>query len=270
MDHNVYETSSGSVGNAVRRVLLESNLVEKIPQKSLIIIKPNLVEALDPPVTTPVQLVDELIGFLQEQRTDCEIVVGEGTGAIEYNTFHCFDHLGYSVMAGKRSVELLDLNEQSLTKKENSALKRLPELFLPQILDEAFLLSVPVLKAHSMAGVTLTMKNMMGCVPPSHYRQGNSWGKSAFHFKIQEAISDLNRYRTPDYTLLDASIGMAESHLWGAHCDPPIGKLVGSWDPVAIDSYGSGLLGRRWEEIGHIQLVHNHLGVASPLNVIEL
>lgn len=87
---------------------------------------------------------------------------------------------------------------------------------------------------------------MMGCLPPSHYRQGGGWGKSALHREINQAIADLNRYRAPDFTLLDGSIGMPESHLWGRHCDPPIGLLAASTDPVAIDSYGTTLLGLNW------------------------
>ena len=104
------------------------------------------------------------------------------------------------------------------------------------------------------------MKNMMGCAPPSHYQGNGAWGKSSFHNRIHEAIFDLNRYRTPDFTLLDASIGMAQAHLWGPTCTPPVGRLAASWDPVAIDAYGATLLNRDWHEIEHIRLAHESLG----------
>lgn len=265
----VYSAQIDNLEKSLKRVLSATGLSQKLQSEPLVIIKPNLVEAVCPPVTTPVELVDALIGYLQNSGVDCEIIVGEGTGSASYDTFHCFEVLGYTKMAEKRGVQLLDLNKQSLIKKENDAYIRLPELYLPEILDGGFLLSVPVLKAHSLAGVTLTMKNMMGYAPPAHYRQGSSWGKSKFHHKIQEAIFDLNRYRAPDFTLLDASIGMSESHLWGATCDPPVNRLAAGWDPVAIDSYGTSLLNRNWQDIGHIQLSHGTLGVASPLQIIE-
>lgn len=114
------------------------------------------------------------------------------------------------------------------------------------------------------------MKNMMGCAPPSHYRQGNSWGKSAFHTGMQEAVFDLNRYRTPDFTLLDASIGMAEAHLWGAHCNPPVGLLVAGDDPVAVDAYGCKLLQRDWRKVGHITMADGVLGTADGFAVTEV
>ena len=46
-----------------------------------------------------------------------------------------------------------------------------------------------------------------------------------------------------------------------------IGRLL---DPVAIDSYGASLLDMHWREIGHIELAHNVLGKAEPLDVVEL
>ncbi len=270
MDNAVYTSRVDTVEETVCRLLDGASLPEKLVSETLILIKPNLVEPLNPPVTTPVDLVDALIRYLKKNIPGCEIVIGEGTGAIEHDTHHCFDALGYSEMARKHGVELIDLNVAPLVRKENPNFRRWPEMYLPALLDEAFLFSVPMLKAHTLADVTLTMKNMMGCVPPSHYRSGNSWGKSAFHDQIEAAIFDLNQYRCPDFTLLDARIGMAEAHLWGRYCDPPVGRLAAAWDPVAIDSYGAFLLGKKWHTIGHISLAHSILGDADPLDIHEL
>ncbi len=242
-----------------------ADLAAQLAKVDHILLKPNLVSTQPPPVTTPVALVEALIAALQDQVPHCRITVAEGTGAIDHDTFDCFQSLGYDKMAIRLGVELLDLNTEPLVCKTNKDCPRLPEIYLPALLDEVFLLSVPVLKAHSMAGVTLTMKNMMGCVPPSHYRRGNSWGKSALHEQLDQAIVDLNRYRTPDFTVLDCTIGMAEAHLWGKWCNPPVGLLAASADPVAIDSYGSDLLGRDWRTIDHIRMADGVIGSASPL-----
>ena len=152
----------------------------------------------------------------------------------------------------------------------NSDYDRWPEMYLPKILDDVFLISVPQLKAHSLSSVTLTMKNMMGCAPPSHFRGGGAWNKSSFHTQIHEAIFDLNRYRTPDFTILEASIGMAQAHLWGPQCDPPVGKIAASSDPVAIDSYGTELLGKNWQDIDHIVMADEVLGTAENYSVATI
>jgi len=232
-----------------------------------ILIKPNLVEALAPPITTPVGLVAALVECLREI-TAVPIIIGEGCGAMNYETWHAFDALGYTQMARQLEVELADLNCEELVSLAKKECCRWPEMHLPRIVMESFLISVPVLKAHSLAGVTLTLKNMMGTAPPSYFSRDGSWKKSAFHDRIQEAVADLNRYRTPDFTVLDATVGMSKAHLWGPTCNPPVNILAAAYDPVAIDAYGTALLKRRWQDIGHIRSLHGELGQADPLHII--
>lgn len=234
-----------------------------------ILIKPNLVEAMAPPITTPAGLVFALVEYLRTI-TPAKIIIAEGCGAMDYETRRCFETLGYTRPAAQHQAELRDLNNEELVRLSKKECKRWPEMHLPRIAFETFIISVPVLKAHSLAGVTLTMKNMMGFAPPGHYRHDNTWKKSAFHHNVQAAVADLNRYRTPDFTLLDATVGMAQAHLWGPVCDPPVNRLAASHDPVAIDAYGTGLLKKKWRDIGHIKMVHNELGQADPLEIIEV
>lgn len=266
----VFSTLLESWATSVERLLHASELQSRIAHHPLILIKPNLVNTSAPPVTTPVELVEEIIITIKTFHPDSTLCIGEGTGSVEYDTHHCFSKLGYIEMAQRQNVELIDLNHATLTHKKNAEFKRWPEMYLPEILDNAFIISVPVLKAHSLAGVTLTMKNMMGCVPPTHYQQGGCWGKSAFHTHIHAAVFELNRYRTPDFTILDATIGMSESHLWGAHCNPPVGRLCASYDSVAIDRYGCDLLQKDWQRIGYIQMANAIVGCAEPLKIHEV
>jgi uncharacterized protein (DUF362 family) len=266
----VYVRTFANWSEAVAPLLRQSGLLERLGSSATILIKPNLVENFLPPITTPVELVEEIAGFLRRQRPKLRIIVGEGTGARNYDTFHPFRELGYSRLAEEFGLELLDLNEAPLRRLQLPQCRRWPEMFLPEILFNSFLLSVPVLKVHSLASVTLTMKNMMGCAPPAHYQKGGHWKKSSFHEDVQAAVLDLNRYRTPDFTILDATVGMSEAHLWGPHCDPPVGKLAAAADPVAIDVYGAGLLKRDWRLVGHLHGAHGELGCAEPLEITEV
>ncbi len=252
----------------VQELLDRSSLPNQVHGHSTIIIKPNLVKTIPPPVTTPVALVEELIVYLKKT-CSAEILLAEGTAAMEYDTLHVFDSLGYTAMAARHEVKLADLNQAPLVTLKRDDCSRWPTMHLPELVMDSFLLSVPVLKAHSFAGVTLTLKNMMGLAPPKHYQRGG-WKKSAFHQQIQKSIADLNRYRAPDFTVLDASIGMVEAHLWGPTCDPPPGLVVASADPVAVDAYGTKLLGKDWQDIGHIKSLNGELGQATPLQIIDV
>ena len=247
-----------------------SGLPDRLAAEKKVLIKPNLVEPREPPITTPVELVEVLVDYIRTSQPHLEIIIGEGCGSSSNNTLQIFETLGYSKLADKPGVTLLDLNEASLVHLQDINCRRWPEMYLPRIVFESFLISVPVLKAHSLAGVTLTMKNMIGLAPPAHYQQGGQWKKASFHQNIQEAVLDLNRYRTPDFTLLDATIGMQEAHLWGPTCDPPPNRLAAGYDPVAIDSYGCSLLGIKWNSVGHLDMSHGILGYAAPLTVLEV
>lgn len=247
--------------------LLESSGISECAAQKQVLIKPNLVEILAPPITTPVRLVEQIVIYLLNFLPDNRIFIGEGCGSTEYDTHRAFHELGYTRLAERYNVELVDLNSESLILRKNNDCQRWPEMYLPELLDHVFLLSVPQLKAHSLSKVTLSMKNMMGCVPPSHYKGGGAWNKSAFHDRIHEAVYDLNRYRAPDFTLLDAAIGMAKAHLWGPQCSPPVAKLAASSDPVAIDSYGASLLGKSWRDVDHIVMADGKLGNAEDYDL---
>lgn len=258
---------AGDWSAAVAALLERAGLARALADQRRIILKPNLVEAAAPPITTPVELVAAVVEYLRAACPRAELIIGEGCGSKSYDTHHCFQQLGYSRLAAAYGLELIDLNQAVAVKKSRARCRRWPEMYLPEILFDSYLISLPVLKAHTLAGVTLTLKNMMGVAPPAHYQQGGAWKKASFHSGIQEAVADLNRYRTPDFTLLDATVGLSQSHLGGPPCDPPPGLLAAAFDPVALDAYGCQLLGRHWRDIGHIRQLSGELGQAEPLTI---
>ncbi len=224
----------------------------KLARQKAILIKPNLVMNLPPPITTPVECCEAVIAYVREHSA-AEIVIGEGCGAIEYETELCFRALGYEALSKKTGVRLLDLNDEPTTLLKNAACSVFPEFQLPKIALSHYIISVPVLKAHSLSEITGSMKNMMGFAPPRHYQQGGHWKKSSFHRRMHESIVDLNRYRAPDLSIVDGRIGMAEYHLGGPECDPPIGKIIASFDPREADRISAELLGLDWKRIGHLK-----------------
>ncbi len=252
---------------STQELLEKSYILTHIPVDENIILKPNLVTDDPPPITTPVEFVEQIIVFLQKNVKN-KIIIAEGTGEPSYTTDYVYNQLGYAQLANKYSIELLDLNEADLVLLENSDASRYQEMYLPKIIMNNFLISIPVLKAHSLAKVTLTMKNMMGAVPPQHYCAG-SWNKSAFHSDMQNSILDLNRYKTPDYTIMDATVGMAEAHLWGDLCNPKVNKLIAGKDSVAIDVHGANLLNINWKKVAHIKDADKLIG-SSEFQVIKI
>lgn len=240
-------------GESVPRALEAVGAGEVLRRQGAVLVKPNLVNASPFPVTTAPECVEAVIEYVRAC-SKATIVVGEGCGDASLETDEVFDRLGYWEMARRLGVELIDLNHAPLAKLEDPGCTVFPEMYLPEIALSHYLISVPVLKVHSYSQVTGTLKNMMGLVPPRYYSgRFGTWKKATFHGKMHRSIVELNRYRTPDLSLLDATVGLAEYHLGGAQCDPPPGKLIAGFDPVQVDRRGAELLGLRWQRIAHLR-----------------
>ncbi|MFP4168738.1 MAG: DUF362 domain-containing protein [Desulfonatronovibrionaceae bacterium] len=231
-------------------------------RRKLIIIKPNLVNSSPFPVTTHPDMVRSLAEYIRNH-SKARLVIAEGCGDSELETAQIYARLGYDQLARELGLELVDLNREPVRRLKNPECEVFPEIFLPRIALKGFLISLPVLKVHSLAGVTLAMKNMLGLAPPNHYQKGGQWKKAFFHKKMHRSVFELNLYRAPDLSIIDASVGMDEYHLGGAICAPPVNRIVAGFDPVTVDACGTGLLGRSWKDIPHIKMAHAVLGRAE-------
>jgi len=244
-----YTTYQHSVENVL--AALEADRV--LARQSAILIKPNLVNDSRPPVTTPVSCCEAVINYVRAC-SNAKIVVAEGSGDAARETHEIFRSLGYADLKRRCGVELVDLNHEPVVKKEDSRRPFFPEMFLPEIAFTHYIISVPVLKAHSLSAVSGTLKNMVGFAPPEYYSgQYGVWKKAVFHKDVHQAIRDLNAYRSPDLTIMDASVGLAEYHLGGPECRPPVNKIIGGFSPAEVDRLAAGLLGLRWEDIPHLE-----------------
>lgn len=245
VDFTTYEESVGAV-------LDQLGAREMLGGQTAVLLKPNLINTSPPPVTTPVECCEAVIRYVRSC-SDAEIVVAEGCGDPHVETDVVFDVLGYTALADRCGVALLDLNHAPLRRLERADCTVFPEMYLPEIAFSHYLVSIPVLKAHSLATITGTLKNMMGLVPPEHYAgRFGTWKKAAFHGRMQESIIELNRYRCADLTVMDGRIGLADYHLGGPPCDPPVGRILAGFDPREVDRVAAERLGLEWRDIPHV------------------
>ena len=115
------------------------------------------------------------------------------------------------------------------------------------ILESDVLISVPVLKHHGGAGVTIAMKNLMGCV----------WNRRDYHSKgLHGCIADFLRVRKPDLNVVDASRVITRHGPRGGSPDDIVemNAQIISTDIVAADAASARMLGRDPSDIGHIRL----------------
>lgn len=242
-----------SYPESVPKALDTIGAAEVLKKQTGVLIKPNLINASPFPITTAPECIEAVIEYVRSC-SEAEIVIGEGCGDPNFETDEVFERLGYKELAKRRAVQLVDLNHAPLRKLENKDCPVFQEMYLPEIALSHYLLSVPVLKAHSFSEITGSLKNMIGLAPPQYYSgQSGTWKKAVFHGRIHQSIIDLNRYRTADLSLMDATVGMPDFHLGGAHCSPPINKLIAGFDAVEVDRRSAELLGLRWRSIAHLK-----------------
>ncbi|MDR3165742.1 MAG: DUF362 domain-containing protein [Synergistaceae bacterium] len=125
---------------------------------------------------------------------------------------------------------------------------RLKEAMIHEaVLECDVLISVPVLKHHGGAGVSIAAKNLMGCV----------WNRRTYHSNsLQSCIADFLLARKPDLCIVDANRVITKNGPRGGSPSDIVemNSLLISQDVVAIDTAASMMLGRKPGEIEHIRL----------------
>jgi uncharacterized protein (DUF362 family) len=198
-----------------------------------VLLKPNLV-GLDPlgvMNTHPAIIAATRETFLRLGAT--QVLIGDGP-ALDRDTEAIIESVRLREFAGPLARAFVDLNVDDV---EHVSFKthasRLKELYLPRTaMGVDFLVSMPKLKTHHWAGVTLSLKNMFGIVPGSCY----GWPKNILHWAgIDRAILDINAAVRPDFAIVDGIIGMeGNGPIQGT--PKACGLLILGDDPVAVDA----------------------------------
>ena len=75
------------------------------------------------------------------------------------------------------------------------------------------------------------------------------------------------RYKKPDLSIVDASVALTGMHLSGK--EKKIGLILAGFDPVAVDTVGSQLLGHDPRRLPYLTLADGLLGSMNDIEVIE-
>jgi uncharacterized protein (DUF362 family) len=221
-----------------------------------VLLKPNLVEDLPGPVNTnPILIGAAAQCFLRLGAS--RVLVGEGPGH-QRDTELVVHSTGLEAALRERRIEFVDLNRDELIKETLKAnYSGLHNLWLPRtVLASDIVVSMPKVKTHHWAGVTLSLKNMFGIVPGMKY----GWPKNLLHWSgIHESILDICATVPVHFVIADGITAMeGNGPLQGSPLQ--LGKIVLADDPVAADATCARLMGLDPARVQHIRMASDFLG----------
>lgn len=267
---SVVRIKKGRIKGAVEEAINLLGGIETIASgKKRIMLKPNLVSS-DPRATTKPEVIKALAELMK--KAGKEVSIGEGSAAAPgfnvdgngiYHTRdprildpmqqYVFDTLGYTELANTLDIPLINLHTGEMVEVTVPHAFAFEKIIVHKSLSETDLLcSVPMMKTHGLATVTLGMKNLVGLYPGSAYctvrscvhNTGVENGSPGMAYEILDMVKAC----TPGLTVIDGSTSMEGN----GPSDGDLRKtnlIVAGTNPLATDLVASHLMGFRIEEV---------------------
>ena len=194
-------------------------------------IKPNLTggEPSEKGMTVDIGLVRAVL----ERLSDChQITIGESCS----DTVRAFDELGYRQLIKEYpNVYLEDIRSSKIIWKSIPKPYHTHEMpFNASVLEHDYVINIAKMKTHSLAGVTLCMKNIFGFIPTRKQ-------KLMYHPFIRKAVLDMNQVVPSHFCLVDG--------VWGNEFDeiqstPKCSNVVLAGENIlAVDIIAASVMG---------------------------
>lgn len=215
--------------------------IDSLPRDKPVLIKPNYINDRHPStgITTDVRVIEGVVSYLREHKLQ-NIVIGEGCGYSD--TFRAFKVAGVDALEEKWGIKLIDLNKDEFIEvcpRDSLALRKVK---IAKTALESSIISVPKLKLHGGATVTLGLKNMMGVMTP----------KGSMHNgHLNQNIADLASIVIPTVTVVDGIIA-GEGHETSGN-PMRMDLVIAGIDPVAVDSVGATIMGVSPDKVKHLR-----------------
>ncbi|MBI5642819.1 MAG: DUF362 domain-containing protein [Deltaproteobacteria bacterium] len=192
-----------------------------------IVIKPNMNSNMNALTgnTTDLRLVGAVVKFLKDGGYR-DITICEGTNSGFYRSgISVISRLAYDALGKHYGVKVVDLN---YSKKVDIDFENGVKASVAKECVEAdFFINMPKLKTHFEAGMSVCLKNLMGCLVGQE-------NKKKTHLNLARNILNINKRLKPDLHIVDALIAMEGL---GPTRGTPVrtGVVIIGTDPYLID-----------------------------------
>ncbi|MCX7856425.1 MAG: DUF362 domain-containing protein [Deltaproteobacteria bacterium] len=236
--------SEEDIYEAVKDLFEKLGGIRKYVKKGqTVVLKPNIVAdhgmlegQYKGGVVTDLKLVKALITFLLP--TASKIIVAEGSSINRSATTKMFKIYGYDkleeLFPGK--VKLVDLNTDETVELPVPYKKRMASRKVPKtLLDADVIISLPVMKLHFAAVVSLAVKNLQGTMPPLEKYMTHFFG-------LWQNLVNIHHLVKPKLTIIDGLVGQED---FGPVSGIPkvMNLLIAGENPVAVDATCMRIMG---------------------------
>jgi uncharacterized protein (DUF362 family) len=231
----------------VRRALAAFGGMEMfVPKNARVIIKPNICTAYhtyEYAATTNPWVVSTLVKTCLEAGARSVQVLDYPFGGTPQEAYSRSGIEEQVIAAGGEMVLMPEFKFVSTEITQGLDLKK-TEAF-GDILHADVLIDVPIAKHHSLARLTLGMKNLMGLIK----------NRSSIHTNLGQRIADLTSLFRPTLTVVDAMRILMDNGPTGGDLNDvkQMDTVIVSPDIVAADSFATTLFGLSPEEIDYIR-----------------
>jgi len=220
--------------------LIWSDMRSALSEKRPILIKPNYINSKHPStgITTDSRVLEGIVKFLRMHKVD-ELVIGEGSGWAD--TFQAFKIAGVDAVAERWDVKLVDLNKDEFIEVRPPHPLALKKVKVAKTALASTIISVPKLKPHRIATITLSLKNMMGALA----------SKGTMHRgNLSKKVADLASVLRPSVSVVDGIIA-GEGHETSGN-PVEMNLVIAGTDPVAVDAVGAAVMGIKPTDVKHL------------------
>lgn len=255
------ESYDGNLADTVRRGL---KMLGQDVRGKRVFLKPNLVEYWsDKAVNTDARLVAAAADAMLQAGAR-EVIVGEGPGHrrdIEY----LLEGTGMRDVIGDLRLRFVDLNHDDVERVPlRCNYTGLGSVWLPvELLRSDYVVSMPKLKTHHLAGMTASMKNLFGTMPGAVY----GWPKNPLHFHgIEQSIIDLTATVRPHLAIMDAVLAMeGDGPIMGR--PRQLGFIGMATDLVALDATCARVIGLDPAKMPYLSVAAEFMGNADAARI---
>jgi len=207
-----------------------------------VVIKPNLCYYWSAATgyTTDPRLVEAIIDVIREnygQHLDIKIAEADASAM---RTKHAFQMLGYTKLAERKEVELVNLSKDVIEERKVTVNGVKLSYQIPKLLLEADLfVNVPKLKVMREVAITCALKNLFGAIAYPR--------KVEYHPNLNEAIIGVCTILKPDLTIVDGLIALGRVPF-------RLNLIMASADPFSIDWIAAQIMGYNPSKIKFLRI----------------